>query len=170
MMKYILVVSLTLLAPSAVLASEQVLLSRQAGVAATVGTGNKIITHEGKKHVAWMDKRAGEFISVIKTLDLASGKWSPTYVIGASNDDHGRPALTLDSKGYLHTVYGIHQAVIPYRRSVRPNDASEWTDEATFGGSLSYPTLLCGPDDSLFLSGRYSWDGVRLFVKPAGKN
>ena len=169
MTKHFLLVSLALLAPSAALASEQILLSRQAGVAATLGTGNKIITHQGKKHVAWMDKR-GEFVSVIKTLDLASGKWSPTYTIGASRDNHGRPALTLDSRGYLHTVYGIHQAVIPYRRSVRPNDASEWTDERTFGGSLSYPTLLCGPDDRLFLSGRYGWDGVRFFVKPLDKN
>jgi len=167
MMKSILLVSLVY---SSALAGEQVLLSEQGSIAATCGTGNKIITYKGKRHVAWMDMREGGFVSFIKTLDLSSGKWSPEYTIGVAKSDHGRPALTIDSRGYLHTVYGIHQDKIPYRRSVRPNDASEWTEKVTFGGKLSYPTLLCGADDTLYLSGRYAWDGVRFYVKPPGRD
>jgi hypothetical protein len=77
--------------------------------------------------------------------------------------------MTIDSKGYLHVVYGLHHDAIPYRRSVRPNDTSEWTEPVVFGSRLSYPTLMCGPDDSLYLTGRYGWAGVRLYVKPPGK-
>ena len=165
-----ILVSLALLEPSLALGREQVLLSEEGSVAATRGTGNKIITHGGKRFVAWMDKRGAGFVSIIKALDLSSGKWSPEYVIGVAKSDHGRPALTLDSQGYLHTVYGIHQDRVPYRRSVRPLDASEWTEKVLFGGRLSYPTLLCGADDTLFLSGRYAWDGVRFYAKPPKRN
>jgi hypothetical protein len=137
---------------------------------ATYGTGNKIITHEGKVHVAWLDSTEEGYFDRIRTLDQETGLWSPTYTLGSANGDHGRPALTLDSRGYLHTVYGVHHNDIPYRRSVRPNDASEWTEEILFGESLSYPTLVCGPDDTLYLTGRYGWEGVRMYVKPLGKD
>ncbi len=38
-----------------------------------------------------------------------------------------------------------------------------------FRGRLTYPTLVCGPDDTLFLTGRFGWEGVRLYVKRPGK-
>ena len=149
--------------------ARQYLLSSRGCCAATAGTGNKIITHQGKTHVGWLDSTEEGFFDVVRTLDRKTGEWSPTYTLGKANGDHGRPAMTIDSKGYLHVVYGIHHNSVPYRRSLRPNDASEWTEETTFGGRLSYPTLVCGPDDTLLLSGRYGWDGVRLYAKPPRK-
>ena len=147
----------------------QSLLSSQGCCAATAGTGNKIITHDGKTHAAWLDSTEDGFFAVVRTLDRSTGKWSTAYTLGKANGDHGRPALTIDREGYLHAVYGIHHNQIPYRRSTRPNDASAWTDVELFGGRLSYPTLVCGPDNTLFLTGRFGWEGVRLYVKPPGK-
>ncbi len=132
---------------------------------ATSGTGNKIITHQGKTHVAWLDSTEKGYFDRIRTLDHETGEWSPSYTLGTANGDHGRPAVTLDSKGYLHAVYGVHHNEIPYRRSLRPNDASEWTEEILFGKQLTYPTLVCGPDDTLYLTGRFGWDGVRMYTK-----
>ena len=145
------------------------LISSRGCQKATYGTGNKIITHEGKVHVAWLDSTEKGYFDRIRTLDRETGKWSPTYTLGRANGDHGRPAITIDSRGYLHTVYGVHHNDIPYRRTVRPNDASEWTEEVLFGEALSYPTLVCGPDDALYLTGRHGWQGVRMYVKPRDK-
>ena len=146
------------------------LLSSRGCERATSGTGNKIITHEGKTHVAWLDSTEEGFFARVRTLDRQSGRWSPTYTLGKANGNHGRPAMTIDSKGYLHVVYGIHHDTVPYKRSVRPNDASEWTEKKTFGGKMSYPTFVCGPDDALYLTGRYGWGGVRMYVKPRGED
>ena len=145
------------------------LISSRGCESATSGTGNKIITHEGKTHVAWLDSTEEGYFPRIRTLDRVTGEWSPVYTLGTANGNHGRPAITMDSKGYLHTVYGVHHNTVPYRRSVRPNDVSEWTEEKTFGGGITYPTLMCGPDDTLYMSGRSGWDGVRLYAKPPGK-
>ncbi|MCH2201593.1 MAG: BNR repeat-containing protein [Fuerstiella sp.] len=147
----------------------ETLVSSRGCCAATAGTGNKIITYRGKTHVAWLNSTEEGFFSVVRTLDRSTGKWSPTYTLGQARDDHGRPALTIDSQGYLHAIYGVHHNQIPYRRSRRPNDASEWTDVEVFGGRLTYPTLICGPDDQLFLTGRFGWEGVRLYVRPPGE-
>ena len=146
------------------------LISSRGSQKATFGTGNKIISHDGKVHVAWLDSTEKGYFDRIRTLDQETGKWSPTYTLGRANGDHGRPAITIDSRGTLHTVYGVHHNDIPYRRSVRPNDASEWTEELLFGEALSYPTLVCGPDDTLYLTGRYGWQGVRMYTKPHDKD
>jgi hypothetical protein len=144
------------------------LLSSRGCERATSGTGNKIITHEGKTHATWLDSTEKGFFVRIRTLDRESGKWSPAYTLGTANGNHGRPAITIDSKGYLHAVYGVHHNTVPYRTSVRPNDASEWTEEKTFGGGVTYPTLVCGPDDTLYMTGRLGWEGVCLYAKPPG--
>jgi hypothetical protein len=146
------------------------LVSSRGCESATSGTGNKIITHEGKTHVAWLDSTEEGFFARIRTLDRDTGEWSLVTTLGEANGNHGRPAITMDSLGYLHTVYGIHHNAVPYRRSLRPNDASEWTDERVFGSGMTYPTLICGPDDTLYLTGRYGWEGVGMYAKPPGKD
>jgi hypothetical protein len=51
-------------------------------------------------------------------------------------------------------VYYPHHQMFRYRKSVRPNDLSEWGPETRFGEELSFPSLICGPDDTLYLSAR----------------
>ena len=85
-------------------------------------------------------------------------------------DNHGGPALTVDSLGYLHIVYYPHHHPFRYRRSVRPNDASEWGDEIQLGERCTYPTMVCGSDDTLYLTGRENRGDqpryVNLYIKP----
>ena len=56
-----------------------------------------------------------------------------------------------------------------YSRSLGPNDASEWSDEIQFGESCTYPTLVCGPDDTLYFTCRRQLDDtpwqVELWTK-----
>lgn len=120
---------------------------------------NKIVTWQRKTHVAWLDSVAGGFRVRARSLDHPSGSWSATYTLGAAHDNHGGPALTVDSRGLLHAVYFPHHHPFRYRKSKRPNDASQWEEEIQFGQRCTYPTLVCGVDDTLYLTCRRSFDG-----------
>ena len=150
------------------------LLSNTGCSAATAHpAANKIVTVDGKTHVGWLDSDSEGFKVRVRTLDRASGQWSPKYTVGDAFDNHGGPALTVDSKGFLHAVYYPHHHPFRYRRSTRPNDASEWTNEASFGKRCTYPSLVCGPDDTLYLACRESggpqWV-MNLYIKPPDKD
>jgi len=66
-------------------------------------------------------------------------------------DEHGYPVMVADSQGYLHIVYDGHQVPLKYKRSLRPNDASEWTEAELVGQRGTYPHLIVGPNDTLLL-------------------
>jgi len=130
---------------------------------------NKIVTVDGKTHVGWIDSDDERFQVRVRTLDRATGRWSPKYTVGDAFDNHGGPALAVDSKGFLHAVYYPHHHPFRYRRSAMPNDASQWEGEVSFGKRCTYPSLVCGPDDTLYLACRESggpqWV-MNLYVKP----
>ena len=148
------------------------------GRATGYAEASKIVTVGDRTHVAWLDADARGFWVRVRTLDWRSGAWSPTVTVGAAQDNHGGPGLTVDRKGYLHIVYYPHHEPFRYRRSTRPNDASAWEPEISFGERLSYPVLLCTPDDTVLLTARRSFlarDGatkdrpweLELWEKPA---
>jgi hypothetical protein len=118
----------------------------------------KIISFQGKTHVAWLDTPQEGFRIRIRTLDQRSGKWSDAYTIGEATDNHGGPALTVDGEGYLHVLFYSHHHPFRYRRSVRPNDASEWTSFEEFGVNLTYPALVCAKDGTLMMTARRSYE------------
>ena len=134
-----------------------VLLSKQGcGRATAYVEANRIVTQRGHTHVTWLDSTKDGFRLRVRTLDRETERWSPTYTVGNAHDNHGGPALTVDSQGFLHLVYYPHHHAFRYRKSKRPNDASQWEDEIQFGDKLTYPTFVCGPDDSLHLTTRRS--------------
>lgn len=151
------------------------LLSEQGcGRATGYAEANKIVTLGDRTHVAWLDSPEEGFRVRVRTLNRATGEWSPTHTVGEAHDNHGGPALTVDSEGYLHITYFPHHHAFRYRRSKRPNDASEWEEETQFGEKLTYPTLVCGPDNTLYFTARRSfkekpWE-VELWSKKPGKD
>lgn len=144
------------------------------GRASAYVEANKCVTFADKTHVAWLDSGDGNFQVRIRTLDHRSREWSPTYTVGQAHDNHGGPALSVDSRGFLHIVYYPHHHAFRYRQSRRPNDASTWTDETLFGEKLTYPTLMCGTNDTLYLTARRSLKNepwlVERWMRPAGKD
>ena len=139
------------------------LLSRQGcGRATGYSESNKIVTWRRRTHVAWLDSPPEGFRVRIRSCDRGNGEWSPTVTVGHAHDNHGGPALTVDSAGYLHIVYFPHHHAMCYRRSRRPGDSSEWEEEVRFGERLTYPTLVCGPDDTLLLTARRSFANPSL--------
>ncbi len=153
--------------------SELTLLSENGcGRATGYAESNKIVRIDNKTHVAWLDSEKENFWVRIKTYNHNTETWSPAYAIGEAYDNHGGPALTVDSKGYLHIVYYPHHHPFRYRQSKQPNDASEWTDVVEFGNRCTYPTLVCGKDDTLYLTCRESSDQqwrMNMYKKPPGK-
>lgn len=124
------------------------LLSERGSTRATRYAGtNKIVTVDGKTHVAWLDSISN---TMIATYDHASGKWSQPVKVGSGTDNHGGPALTCDSQGYLHLIFGPHGDV-PFQhcRSTKPNDASKWIKLDGFGHRPTYPSAVCDKDDTL---------------------
>jgi len=160
-------------APAEQAAARGFLLSAEGcGRASGYAEANKIVTWRGRTHAAWLDSPPEGFRVRIRSLDRRTGRWSPVCTVGEAHDNHGGPALAVDSRGYLHVAYFPHHHPMRYRRSRRPNDASAWTPAERFGKRCTYPTLLVGPDDSLYLSCREStqrrW-AVNLYVRrPSG--
>ena len=102
------------------------LLSRHgSGRASAYVEVNKIATFQYKTHVAWLDSVADKFCVRIRTLNRRSNRWSQTYY--------------------------PHHYPFRYRKSKCSNEASEWEEEIQFGEELTYPPLVCGPDDTLYL-------------------
>lgn len=147
------------------------LISRTGSSRATgYAEANKIVTIGDRTHVCWLDSVEDGFRARVRTFDRAAMRWSDTVTLGDAYDNHGGPALTADSRGYLHTVYYPHHHPMRYRRSLHPNDGSQWSKELLIADKTTYPTLLCGPDDVLYLTCRVSdasgnWT-VRLYRKP----
>jgi hypothetical protein len=139
------------------------------GRATGYAEANKIVTANGKTYFSWLDTVDAKFEVYIRSLEHNSGTLSEAIKVGEAHDNHGGPALTLDSRGYLHIVYFPHHHPMHYRRSKHPHDISEWEDVQQFGERCTYPTLICGPDDTLYCSVRFSseknpWQ-VKLFTK-----
>ena len=151
------------------------LLSRSgSGRATAYAEANKIVTVGDKTHVTWLDSIKDGFRVRVRTLDRKNGQWSKTWTVGPAHDNHGGPSLTVDSRGHLHVVYFPHHHPFRYRASLKPNDASAWSDEVEFGRKLTYPTLVCGADDTLYMTARRSYGKmpwtVEMWKKPVGKD
>ncbi|MBL7153625.1 MAG: BNR-4 repeat-containing protein [Phycisphaerae bacterium] len=148
----------------------RVLSEAGCGRATAYSEFNKIVSIGEKTHVAWLDSEDGKFLVRVQTLDRRSKKWSAVYTVGEAYDNHGGPSLTSDTAGYLHIVYYPHHHPFRYRKSLRPNDASQWGEEVQFGKKCTYSSLICTPDDKLVLACRETatrqWT-LNLYEKPA---
>ncbi len=109
---------------------------------------NKIVTLDGKTHVAWLDSISQ---TMVATYDHAAKTWRATVKIGDGKDNHGGPALTCDSEGFLHVVFGPHVGPFQYCRSSRPNDASDWVKLPDFGENATYPSAVFDDKDTLHI-------------------
>ena len=143
------------------------LLSSAGSQAATNEAGNKVVTVGRRTHVTWQEVTADGYFNRVRSLDLDSGEWSPTWTLGSAYDDHARAVMVADGAGFLHAILSGHNTPCTYRRSRAANDASEWTDPVEVADG-TYPYLVCGPGDHLFLKLRNAerWNGVELYSKP----
>lgn len=126
------------------------LLSTTGSTRATrYASANKIVSIGDKTHVAWLDSVSR---TMIATYDHATDQWSDAVHVGDGVDNHGGPALTCDSRGFLHIVFGPHaREPFQHYQSASANDAAEWVRRETFGDHATYPSLVCDPADTLHI-------------------
>ena len=139
--------------PSSIRMVSDEVLSRRGSTRATLyNWTNKILTHEGRTHVTWLDYLAA---NQIRTLDRETGVWSDIDTIGCGLDNHCGPALSMDRQARLHVIVGSH-GVSPFqhRMSTKPNDPSTWTAYRSVGAGPTYPSLVCDAEDRLHLTYR----------------
>ena len=142
------------------------LLSTEGSQSATNEDGNKIVTVGRRTHMTWQDVTPKGYFNRVRTLDLDTGEWSPTYTLGSAYDDHSRAVMVGDGDGFLHVVLSGHNTPSTYRRSCAANDASSWTDPTEIADG-TYPYLICGPGEQLYLTMRNGkQNGLELYQKP----
>ncbi len=130
--------------------------------ATAYAASNKIITAKGKVFVTWLDHVSD---IRVKTYDVAAGTWGETVLVGKGVDNHGGPAMTMDSRGYLYVVFGPHHGPFQFRRSSRPYDAAKWEPVRRFGSKGTYPSLICDADDTLHCAYRGGPSPPRLMYQ-----
>ena len=144
------------------------------GRATGYAEANKMVTLGEKTHVTWLDSDPEGFWVRIKTFNRKNQSWSPTYTVGKAHDNHGGPALSCDALGYLHIIYYPHHHPMRYRKSLHVNDASLWGPVEEFGEKTTYPTMICGPDNTLYCTFRRQhrekpWEVEMWYRKPKRK-
>ncbi len=123
------------------------------------GMSNKIVTHEGKTHVVWLDQIHKIYTA---TYDQASKTWSQPIFVGDGTDNHAGAAMTLDSKGHLYLAFGPHHNPMQHVKSTHPNDVSSWETLPSFGGvNATYPSLICDRHDVLHACYRGAYERER---------
>lgn len=160
-------------------------ISEQGSERATSSFGNRIVSVSGKVHVVWQDAREpsptsgiedafykkpySDYPARVRTLDVASGTWSPTVTIGLGRDNHARPTIVADRSGHLHVIIGGHHTPMQHFRSIAPNDSSGWELVEEFGQN-TYPVVVVGPDDTFYLFARHDsgWQGTDFYVRRDG--
>lgn len=118
----------------------------------------------------------------IVEYDLKTGKFGePRYLLsgGIHDDGHNWPGITADSRGILHVIANGHHDPVAYTHSLKPDDsAGPWSDPVYIRPGkpvprLSYATLNCGKDDTLYTVHRSTTDvynnHLGMYWKPAGQ-
>ena len=120
---------------------------------------NKILTHGGKTHVAWLDQICKIYV---RTYHHKTRRWGRPVYVGTGDDNHAGAAFAMDSRGYLHLAFGPHHNPIRHVVSRRPNASTSWVEQSSFGGTTAtYPSLVCDGDDTLHACYRGSYAAER---------
>ena len=120
---------------------------------------NKILTHAGKTHVAWLDQICKIYV---RTYHHRTRRWAKPVYVGTGDDNHAGAAFAMDSRGYLHLAFGPHHNPIRHVVSKRPNTSTSWVEQPSFGGTTAtYPSLVCDADDTLHACYRGSYAAER---------
>ena len=147
------------------------IISAQGSERATNDSG-KIITFEGRTHVAWQDVTREGYFNRVRTYDHAAGHWGEPVTLDTGVDNHARAVLSIDADGVLHAILGGHGTPVRWCHALARNDASTWSEPQPLGVG-TYPVFICGPDGTLYLTLRGQGEkrqdrGVDLYRRPPG--
>lgn len=148
-----------------------VVLSNVGSSRATAYTfSNKIIETSDKIYTLTVDFINKKYSLVLRETGKKSSLNTNEYILDQSlKDNHGGGAMVIDSRGYIHIVYGPHNGPFSYIKSSLPFSGAKFSEIQKFGSKLTYPSLTIDNNDNLYLVGRQSasndkWK-ILFFVK-----
>jgi len=115
---------------------------------------NKIVRYGNKTHIGYLKYEGGSHKAYVRTYHHDTGEWDDEVFLGSVYDNHGGPALAVDSNGYLYVFYDGHHTTLKWRKSTNPNDASSWTDaEAVPNQAIdpTYPSVVVDSSNNIHL-------------------
>lgn len=116
------------------------------------GHSNFSLTRDGQTYVAYMSVSGFDGDGTptwITRYDRDTGVLDPPVYLGDAGtgapDNHNTPALTIDSQGTLHVVFGAHHQSFLYTRSLAPYSITGgWTAPVQIGADID--ALPAGAD------------------------
>lgn len=135
---------------------------------------NIVATASGDIYIAYVTSAGGNPMATVVAKRTAAGVWSYSTIQSDTPNDQGHtaPSLALDSNGYIHVFYGMHNHALNthYKRSNQPYSVSGgWTTGFPDSSAATYPLLTKASDGNLYLTVRiysglrhrlYKWNGT----------
>ena len=115
---------------------------------------NKVLAlPDGGSLVTYLESNGRQVTVILEQLDqdLSTVR---RMVVGPAWGNHGGAAMVLDSQQRLHILYGPHAGPMQYRRSQSSSGWFDLTVEQKFGELLTYPSLMVGTNDRLWVAAR----------------
>jgi len=130
------------------------------------------VASENKTFITWQSYNFGRKIAV---FDNEQERLIGEENIGGTrlvNDGHGASSLVMDKKGYIYVFYGSHGEDQYYKKSQKPYDIHNWSDERKVPDMLgTYPNpWLIGDNIWLLYRTRDLENGSALYYKKLDVN
>ncbi len=144
----------------------------------SVSLGSKVHVAFAGRYTVGTDAGTPQYIG---SYDRVTGVVTPSFYLGSAGigepDEHNWPGVAVDSSGYVHTVLGAHGGksgqCFRYRKSVNPNDSTQFEDIINLPSGFTYLAVLCDKQDTLHVVARDHWDPyvqkLKHLKKPAGQ-
>ena len=131
------------------------MLSSQGSSRATAyHDSDKIINTKDYLFVTFLEHSNGSEKVIIKRLNKKSSIWDQEYSFNNVKDNHGGAALVIDSKGFIHIIYGSHNSPLSYSKSNEAYSVASWGELEILKGNFTYPSLAIDKMDNLYLVAR----------------
>jgi len=98
-------------------------------------------------YCAWQNEFGQPFVAAYNMMDKTWDGPVQASDYGLIDDNHGKPSIYADSKGYLHLFYGCHGGAMRHTRSRLPHNIERWDEQPSLAPQATYP-------QSMRLSGR----------------
>lgn len=158
--------------PDSLVVNTSLLTQNGSNRATAYHDSDKVVDTKEYLFVTFLEYISGSEIVTVKRFNKETSSWDQSYSFKNIKDNHGGASLVMDSKGFLHIIYGSHNSPLKYSYSVKPYDINNWKVPQLLSGNYTYPSMVINDKDELFLVARVdkrksNWSLALLTKKPS---
>lgn len=132
--------------------SSNIMLTSQGSSRATAyHDSDKMVNTKDYLFVTYLEHFNGAEKVVVKRFNKKTSIWDEEYTFKNVKDNHGGGALVIDSKGFIHIIYGSHNSPLRYNKSNESYSVASWGELEILKGNYTYPSLAIDKNDNLYL-------------------